>query len=110
MASIKLITKIVFMSEVQFDLLILGLIILINFFITSLYRKYNRLKLAENKVIDLANHSSSLSVTPGSFMPRIPFLILGKSKTKSLKNVIILHNVLCIVVYGLFALAIMYHF
>ena len=98
------------MSEVQFDLLILGLIILINFFITILYRKYSRLKNTENKAIDLGNYSSTLSVTPGSFMPRFPFLILDKTKNRSLKKFIIVHNLLCIVVYGLFALAIFYRF
>ena len=98
------------MSEVQFDLLIFGLIILINIFITILYRKYSRLKHTENKAIDLGNYSSIISVTPGSFMPRIPFLILNKSKNRSLKKVIIVHNVLCIVVYGLFAFGIFYHF
>lgn len=98
------------MSEVQFDLLILGLIILINFFITILYRKYSRLKNTENKAIDFGNYSSTLSVTPGSFMPRFPFLILVKSKNRSLKKFIIVHNLLCIVVYGLFAMAIFSHF
>ena len=98
------------MSEIHFDLLILVLIILINFFITILSRKYSRLKHPENKSIDLSNHSSVLSVTPGSFMPRFPFLILDKAKNRSLKKFIIVHNLLCVVVYGLFAMLIFSHF
>ncbi len=98
------------MSEVQFNLTILGLIILINIVITFVYRKYSRLKQNENKSVDLGNYSSTVSIMPGSFMPRVPFLILRKTTDKSLRKIIIVHNLLCFVVYGLFALAIFYHF
>jgi len=98
------------MSEVQFDLMILGLIILVNLFITILYRKYRSLKHTDDKTNEFDNNSSTLSITPGSFMPRIPIMILGKLKNKSLKKTILIHNFLCLVVYGLFAFAIFYHF
>jgi len=98
------------MSEVQFDLAALGLIILINIIITLLYKKYSRLEEHENKSANLAHHSSMVSVTPGSFMPRVPFLILYRSKNKQVRKLIIVHNLLCVLVYGIFAFAIFSHF
>lgn len=98
------------MTEVQFDLAILGLIILINFFISFIYRKYSRLKQNESKTIDFGNHSGTVSVSPVSFMPRVPFLIIYKTKSPTLRKIIIVHNLLCIIVYGLFALALFFHF
>jgi len=98
------------MTEVQFGLVILVLIILINFFISYLYRKYSRLKQNENKNNDTGNYSSTVSVSPGSFMPRVPLLIIYKTKSPTLRKIIIVHNLLCIIVYGLFAFAVFYHF
>ena len=98
------------MSGVQFDLAILASIILINVFITFLYRKYYRLKQNEDKSLGFGNDSSTVSVIPGSFMPRVPFLILRKEKNQSLNKIIIAHNFLCLIVYGLFVLVIFYNF
>ncbi len=77
---------------------------MINIIITILDRKYSRLKQSENKTFDLGN-DSGISITPGSFMPRLPFLILRKVKESRLRKIIIAHNSLCVVVYLLFAFA-----
>ena len=98
------------MSKLHFDLLILGLIIFINILITLLYRKYSRLSQTKNRPADLGNDTTTVSVTPGSFMPRIPFLILRRVEDIKLRKLIILHNILCLAVYGLFAYTIIFHF
>lgn len=38
-------------------------------------------------------------------MPRLPFLILGGSKKSVARKLVMVHNVLCFVVYGLFVTA-----
>ena len=98
------------MTEIQFDLAILGLIILLNVIITFVYKKYSHLKEQEDKMVDFGNYSGTVSNFPGSFMPRVPFLIIRRTKSKQLKKTIIIHNILCVVVYALFATAIFYNF
>lgn len=86
------------MSQVQFDLTILVLIILISIIITILYRKYSLLKELENKTTYFENKSSIVSFPPG-FLPRVLFLILRKMKENKLRKLILAHNLLCIVGY-----------
>ena len=102
------IQKTAFMSEVQFSLTVLVLIIILNIIITVLYRKYDRLRIRGGDTINLSNYSSTTSIGPGSFMPRLPFLILRKDKERTLRKIVLMHNLLCILVYGLFVLVIFY--
>ena len=72
--------------------------------------KYRRLKEAKNRQIDFENNSSTVSITPGTFMPRVPFLILNKTKDRRLRGIILTHNLLCLIVYGLFLFVMIHHF
>ncbi len=97
------------MTELQLDLFILCLIIILNIIISLLYRRYKNLQVEEKKRIDFGNYSALVhppNVNSFSFMPKIPFLILKRTKNKSLHKVIIIDNILCILVYGLFTTAI----
>ena len=98
------------MTEVQIDLIIFGSIIILNLIITFLYKKYkSNQQIEEKKGIDLGNYSPLVrtSSTSFSYMPRVPFLILRHPETKSIRKIIIIHNVLCVLVYSLFIIAIM---
>ena len=93
------------MTELQLDLTFLGSIIILNITITLLYKKYKEQKQKEEtKGIDFGNRSSIVYPNSNSFsfMPRVPFLILKQTNDKSLRRIIVIHNVLCVLVYGLF--------
>ena len=99
------------MTELQLDFTFLGSIIILNIIISFLYNKYKAQKQEEEKKgIDFGNTSAIVSTNSGSgsfsFMPRVPFLILKRAKSKSLRRLIIIHNILCFLVYGLFTTAI----
>jgi hypothetical protein len=99
------------MTDLQLDLFILGLIIMLNIIISIIYKKYNDQKQLEEKGRNsLGNSSVIVNANPNSFsfMPRFPFLILNRIKSKSLIRLKIIHNILCFLVYGLFIAAILF--
>ena len=95
------------MSELQRDLIILVLIIILNFIITLLFGKYRGLKEAsQDQKLYLDNNSTMISTSPRGCMPRVPFLILHKSYDIKVKRIVLIHNILCLLVYALFITAI----
>ena len=90
------------MTHTQKIITIFGAIFLLNLIITVLYKKYDSLKQLKKGRLDISNRSVFTNITPGSFMPRVPFLIIHRSKDSSLRNIIITHNILCVTVYCLF--------
>ena len=93
------------MTILQFDFVILATIYVLNFVITLLYKKYKFLTDCNRGKIGFENNSVFTYIRPSSIMPRVPFLIIKNSKNCSLRRVIIIHNILCFIVYGLFFLA-----
>ncbi len=96
------------MSYERKGLLILGLIILTNLFITIVYRKYRKLKTSGTKDSLFQNDSIFVWAGFSSFSPSLPFLIISRPENISIKRLIFVHNILCFVVYFLFALAIFF--
>lgn len=98
------------MINLQVDLLIFSSIIFLNIIISLLYRKYKTKQTVEEEKFNSGNHSvlvKSPSPAPSiSFMPGIPFIILYRAENKSLRKILIVHNLLCGLVYVLFLTAI----
>ena len=90
------------MTILQIDLIILVTITILNFLITHLYNKYNNLIESKGRGLDFGNKSVFTNITPGSFMPRVPFLILRAYNNNAVRKIVVAHNVLCFVVYGRF--------
>jgi hypothetical protein len=70
-----------------------------------MYNKYEASRESKSTKFDLGNKAAFTNITPGSFMPRVPFLILRGSKNPAMRKIILIHNILCFVVYGLFVTA-----
>jgi hypothetical protein len=92
------------MTDLQIDLIFITCIVLLNFIITFLYKKYKSLEQSDERKIILRNESTFLGVA-FSIMPRVPFMILNRPKTASTKRLIITHNILCLLVYVMFLTA-----
>jgi len=91
------------MTSDQFYIAGLFLLIALNLIISGLNNKYRLRKDIEEKKLRFDNDSAFSNTSPGGYMLRIPFLILYRSKTTSLRRLILLHNVLAIIFYLILA-------
>lgn len=77
-------------------------LITLNFYILSLYKKYLRKKENQEKgFIDLNSKSLFPQITPGSFMLRLPFPIFSDLKNQDIQRIIKRHNTLTYLYYFL---------
>ena len=91
------------MTSFQFYLGGLLLLIILSIVINTLFKKYQILKEYELKGIRFDNNSIFTNVKPGSFMLRLPIVILYRPKIKSLKRLVVIHNIFTFLFYVLFA-------
>jgi hypothetical protein len=92
------------MTTLQINLLGFVLILLLNFVISVLRKKYEAF---EDK--DAERQTVLIETIPGSFGPRVPFLLLKKESNPKKKKIQTLHNIVCCLVYLLFMGLIFHH-